>query len=520
MSRGTFNGPGGTHNRWQVPKKGGSGLGPHHLLHFKNQLGVLTPADQITLQRDTLQNEGLAVVRLQSREFSPNGGLVGLTLDFVAVAGGDLAGTCANQGYTDVFYCPNRTGPSYSAYRVEVVDRVGNDSFAPGHGVLITKSRASGTPRVWMIDPNPDDIGMIDFYRPDGTPVPVVRGDPRQLNDAAFNAGTSSGSEYEYKDDFNRLHFYVVAKQRDASCALLYDIGVRHYDGAGPFTRAVALRESDEDATPAWLPRDLHLPADEHGPGWHGRVRLGPLPSRRRVEQRRLEGDAAERARRDQGRPDNAGAGARAAGSAHGRGRRANDSDAQGHVRGRLDQDGDAHVQRARPRHDPGRLGVSSDGARAAAALAPRPSIVALMSCGARVLLLLGLASSSPAAAATTRRRAEPQISPARCPRERRSGTRRRVRFPPRRSPPNCSTARGCAPPTCGGSAHSCSSSRPAGAIAAPSCTARRRAQSTSTAMRSGCSGSSPRTTASPLSVTRRSWTSVIPSPSPPSASG
>ena len=101
MSRGTFNGPGGTHNRWQVPNKGGSGLGPHHLLHFKNQLNVLTPTDQITLQRDTLQNSGIAVVRLQSREFSPNGSLVGLTLDFVAGAeGGDLAGTCANQGYT------------------------------------------------------------------------------------------------------------------------------------------------------------------------------------------------------------------------------------------------------------------------------------------------------------------------------------------------------------------------------------------------------------------------------------
>ena len=43
MSRGTFNGPGGTHNRWQIPNQGGSALGPHHLLHFKNQLGVLLP---------------------------------------------------------------------------------------------------------------------------------------------------------------------------------------------------------------------------------------------------------------------------------------------------------------------------------------------------------------------------------------------------------------------------------------------------------------------------------------------
>jgi M6 family metalloprotease-like protein len=249
MSRGTFNGPGGTHNRWQVPNQGGSGLGPHHLLHFKNQLGVLTPADQVTLQRDTLQNEGIAVVRLQTREFSPNGNLVGLTVDFVAGAeGGDLAGTCANQGYTDVFYCPNRTGPSYSAYRMEVVDRVGNDSFVPGHGVLLAKSRASGTPRVWLIDPNPQDIGMIDFYRPDGTPVAVVRGDPRQLNDATFQAGTRSGSEYEYVDTFNSLHFYVLAKHRDANGILSYDVGVRRTSGAGPFARGVALANPTKTA--------------------------------------------------------------------------------------------------------------------------------------------------------------------------------------------------------------------------------------------------------------------------------
>ena len=47
MSRGTFNGPGGTHNRWQIPNAGGSALGPHHLLTFKNRLGVLTPEEQV-----------------------------------------------------------------------------------------------------------------------------------------------------------------------------------------------------------------------------------------------------------------------------------------------------------------------------------------------------------------------------------------------------------------------------------------------------------------------------------------
>jgi M6 family metalloprotease-like protein len=241
MSRGTFNGPGGTHNRWQIPNEGGSGLGPHHLLHFKNQLGVLAPENQVTLERDTLQDQGVAVVRVQAREAVPGtGDIAGVTVDFGA--GGDLAGTCANQGYTDLFYCPNRVGPSYTAYRLEVVDRVGNDSFTPGHGVLISKSRPSGTPRVWLIDPHPEDIGMIDFYRPDGTPVPVVRGDPRQLNDATFHAGTRSGSEYEYRDDFNRLHFYVLAKHRDWKGRVLsYDLGIRRYDGAGAFTRALSL---------------------------------------------------------------------------------------------------------------------------------------------------------------------------------------------------------------------------------------------------------------------------------------
>jgi hypothetical protein len=230
-----------------VPNEGGSGLGPHHTLHFKNQLGVLTASDQATLERNTLQDQGIAVLRLQGREYAPNGSLNGLTVNFGT--GGDLAGTCANQGYTDVFHCPNRVGPGYLAYRVEIVDRVGNDSFVPGHGVLISKSRNSSTPRVWIIDPNPEDIGMIDFYRPDGTPVPVVRGDPRQLNDATFQAGTRSGSEFEYVDTANGLHFYVIAVHRDANGVLSYDIGVRRTSGAGPFARGVAL------ANPTKTPR-------------------------------------------------------------------------------------------------------------------------------------------------------------------------------------------------------------------------------------------------------------------------
>jgi hypothetical protein len=92
-----------------------------------------------------------------------------------------------------------------------------------------------------LIDANPENINMIDFYRPDGTPVPVVRGDPRQLNDATFHAGTDSGSEFEYVDDFNRLHFYILDTFRDENGILHYDVGVRNLDGAGSFSRGVSL---------------------------------------------------------------------------------------------------------------------------------------------------------------------------------------------------------------------------------------------------------------------------------------
>jgi M6 family metalloprotease-like protein len=237
MSRGTFNGPGGTHNRWQIPNAGGSALGPHHLLHFKNQLGVLAADNQVTVTRGGLVDGGVAVASVQARSSVPEAGeLVGLTVEF----GEDVAlnSACEATGI-DPFYCP--PGDNWDHYRMEVVDRVGNDSFAPGHGVILAHSRTSGTPRVWMVDPNPQDIGMIDFYRPDGTPAAVVRGDPRQLNDATFHAGTNSGSGFEYVDETARLHFYVLDTFRDEDGVLSYHVAARHLDGAGPFQRDVAL---------------------------------------------------------------------------------------------------------------------------------------------------------------------------------------------------------------------------------------------------------------------------------------
>ena len=240
MSRGTFNGPGGTHNRWQVPNAGGSGLGPHHMVHFKLQLGVLDLDDQITLDRAGLAEQGIAVMTLQARSSIPDSDPVALEVGLGSA--GYTPGECEEGSPQPSFWCA--PGTNWQRYTLEVVDRVGNDSFTPGHGVLLAQARSSGTPRVWMIDANPEDINMIDFYRPDGTPVPVVRGDPRQLNDATFHAGTGSGSEFEYIEDYNRLHFYILEQQRDADGVLHYTVAVRNLDGAGSFARGLSLGQA------------------------------------------------------------------------------------------------------------------------------------------------------------------------------------------------------------------------------------------------------------------------------------
>jgi M6 family metalloprotease-like protein len=257
MSRGTFNGPGGTHNRWQVPNQGGSGLGPHHMVRHKRALGVYDDGDLLVLQRDDLPDQGVAVARVQQRSLPfGQGGYLGINVAFgQTTANGQNLRTCAAQGFTGAnsFWCHGNN--NYHNYTLEVVKPVGNDSYIPGHGVLLALSRNTNSqPNVWVIDPNTDDIGMIDFYLADGTPVPVVRGDPRQLNDATFHAGTDSGSAYEEVDPYNRLHFYVVDTHTDSAGVLSYDLAVRHLDGAGAFERGVALGAAAKTGQePGWL---------------------------------------------------------------------------------------------------------------------------------------------------------------------------------------------------------------------------------------------------------------------------
>jgi hypothetical protein len=107
--------------------------------------------------------------------------------------------------------------------------------------VLVQRTKnQDSAPFVWIIDAHPEDFNKVDFLRPDGTPAMISFGDYRQLGDATFNAGLESGTEYEYVDEPNRLHFYVIEKLEQNGIRS-YQVAVRSLDGDGPHLRGADL---------------------------------------------------------------------------------------------------------------------------------------------------------------------------------------------------------------------------------------------------------------------------------------
>ncbi|MET8387695.1 M6 family metalloprotease domain-containing protein [Streptosporangium canum] len=234
LSRGSFNGPGGPHSRWMIPPTGGGSMGAQHMLRNKIKLEMVDEQNVLRLSRAALAESGLVVAKVTARVAQP--GPTGLSGVNIAFGDGDRSPACVVA--TDPF-CD---GGGYDNYTVEVVDRMGADSFTPDSGVLLAKTKnADRAPFEWVVDANPQDIGMTDYVLPDGTAVPITIGDYRQLSDALFHAGADSGSEFEYVDEANRLHFYVLDLQRDRKGILSYTVAVRSLDGAGPQKRGVKL---------------------------------------------------------------------------------------------------------------------------------------------------------------------------------------------------------------------------------------------------------------------------------------
>ncbi|KAF2835366.1 M6 family metalloprotease [Patellaria atrata CBS 101060] len=237
MSRGSFNGPGGPHTRWQIPAVQGGSLGSLHTVRDKLQLGLASNESVLRVSREALADSGVVVARLTARAVDPGPeGLLGIRV----LMDTDRSPRCNIS--SDVF-CD---GGGFNSYMLEVVDRMGADSFTPDSGVMISKSKDAGrapAPFQWTIDANPQDIELIDFYRPDGTVAMITLGDYRQLADALFHAGTRSGSEFEYVDEANRLHLYVIEKHRDEMGMLSYTVAVRSLDGSGSSKHGVELSQ-------------------------------------------------------------------------------------------------------------------------------------------------------------------------------------------------------------------------------------------------------------------------------------
>jgi M6 family metalloprotease-like protein len=232
LSRGTFNGPGGPHSRWLIPATAGASMGAQHMLRNKMNLGLVDQHNVLQLTRDGLAASGVVVAHVTAREVQP--GRTGLSGVNLAMTGGDREPAC------DPDAQPLCDGGGYNNYTLEVVDRMGFDSFTPDSGVLLAKTKdQDDAPFIWTVDAHPEDINKVDFVLPDGTPQKETIGDYRQLSDALFHAGSDSGSRYEYLDAANRLQFYVLDVQRDGKGVLSYTVAVRSLDGAGTQARGV-----------------------------------------------------------------------------------------------------------------------------------------------------------------------------------------------------------------------------------------------------------------------------------------
>jgi hypothetical protein len=203
----------------------------------------LEPSQVLTLTRSGLENTGLAVATVTARAVNPRPGeYAGVVVRLDGDAPQDRTPAC------DMNADPLCAGePVFNFYSMEVVQRIGYDSFTPDNGVLIAKNkdregRTCGyNCFTWVIDAHPEDIDMVDFVKPDGTKVMRTIADYRQLNDALFHAGLNSGSQFEWTDVPNRLHFYVVDLTRDARGILSYTVAVRALNDGGTQKRSVAV---------------------------------------------------------------------------------------------------------------------------------------------------------------------------------------------------------------------------------------------------------------------------------------
>jgi hypothetical protein len=282
MDRGCFNGPGGPHMRWVVPPTQGASMPAGLMVRNRLENGFITESQLLRLNRGGLAQSGLAVAEVSARAVDPlPGTFAGIIVRLDGTEPGDR--TPADDPATN----PLSPGiPNYNFYSIEVVQRVGYDSFTPDNGVLIAKNKDSlrgrnGGPNafnsyIWVIDAHPEDINMVDYIKPNGEKVMRTVADYRQLNDALFHAGLNSGSQFEWQDIPNRLHFYVIDVEKNKQGILSYTLAVRSLDGSGMQERGIAIDEVHPTDLGAYLNYDVYrLSLSVEGEGWTAQLLNG-----------------------------------------------------------------------------------------------------------------------------------------------------------------------------------------------------------------------------------------------------
>lgn len=291
MDRGSFNGPGGPHKRWVVPASMGASMPAGLMLRNRMVNGFLPENQVLTISRMDLEKTGIIIASITARAAEPlPGTYAGLIVRLDGNEPHDR--TPADDPSTN----PLSPGiPNFDFYSVEVIQRIGYDSFCPDNGVLIAKNKdkesRNGGPNGfncfnWVIDAHPADINKIDYVKPDGTPVMRTIADYRQLNDALFHAGNNPGSEFEWEDTHNRLHFYVLDVLKNAEGLLSYRIGIRSLDGAGTQKNVIkivppsvkSIKEQDAIFNFILTSKDLlstdiyRLSVNTEGTGWRAQL--------------------------------------------------------------------------------------------------------------------------------------------------------------------------------------------------------------------------------------------------------
>ena len=111
MSRGSFGGPGGTHNRWHIPSILGTALGSQHVIRDKIKLGFVTPQNFLDLSRNGLAASGLVVLDVTAREVDPGAtGQTGVRINLDGTAPVDKTTPCGL--FTTALAAPATAGES------------------------------------------------------------------------------------------------------------------------------------------------------------------------------------------------------------------------------------------------------------------------------------------------------------------------------------------------------------------------------------------------------------------------